>query len=82
MNTSHYEWFVVLKWNFHKNGFSIIFVVWVYFFADVVGPDSNDHTSKTIPPVFSVDIQSIWENLRAAYVHAQPGFCANLDIWV
>lgn len=57
--------------------------MWVKFFADVVWPDSNDHTSITIPPDFSVDIEFIWcEDLRAAYALAQPGFSANLDIWV
>lgn len=61
----------------------VSFSVWVNFFADVVGPDRNDHTLITIPPVFSVDVESIWwEDLRAAYVLAQPGFSANLNIWV
>lgn len=33
--------------------------------------------------MFSVDVESIWwEDLRAAYVLAQPGFSANLNIWV
>lgn len=30
----------------------------------------------------SVDIGFIWEDLRAAYILAQPGFSANCDIWV
>lgn len=64
-NTSHYDWFIALKWNFHKNEFSITFVVWVPFFTDV-GPDQPTHLHNHPSCPFAAS-SFIFENLSHLY---------------